>query len=106
MMNCLSYNIDQKNKIKNKTSNTDSCKRLGANTYIHNLHASGHVTRRVDNPAHYATKAQNCSHSNLSLSPPSKLQTQLNICLKVHMPSEKTKKVGEGKEEVHTLERR
>lgn len=47
-----------------------------------------------------------CSCSNLSLSPQSKLQTQLNICLKVHMPSEKKKKVEEGREEVHTLERR
>jgi hypothetical protein len=34
-----------------------------------------------------------CSHSNLSLSPQSKLQTQLNICLKVHMPSKKQRKL-------------
>jgi hypothetical protein len=87
-----------------KTSNTDSCKRLGQ---IHKSIIYAH------HPCHEKSW-QSCPSCNNSPSAPtltclsrhSPNCKQLNICLKVHMPSEKTKKVEEGKEEVHTLERR
>lgn len=99
MMNCLSYNIDPKKNIKYWL-----VQELGQ---IHKSIIYAH------HPCHEKS-LQSCPSWNNSPSAPtltclsrhSPNCKQLNICLKVHMPSEKTKKVEEGKEEVHTLERR